>query len=54
MVVAGSSLPDSFKGQLGASLMARGSKGVEGYLLSVGGRPKTLLKSTLEKLRSLG
>jgi hypothetical protein len=56
LVVAGSLLPTPFKKQLGVNLMASGKSenGVNGYLLSGGGRPTAFLKNTLEKLGSLG
>jgi hypothetical protein len=56
VVIAGSVLPPSFRGQIGTSLMASGKKqnAVNGYLLSGGGRGTQILKETLEKLTALG
>ncbi|MDR1298249.1 MAG: flagellar hook-length control protein FliK [Deltaproteobacteria bacterium] len=56
LVVAGAMLPEGFKGRLGAALMASDSSknAVNGYLLTGGGRGTGLMKSTLEKLGSLG
>jgi hypothetical protein len=56
LVAAGNGLPTGFKSQIGTSLMASGQaeNGLNGYLLTGGGRPTSFLKGTLEKLGSLG